>query len=105
MSPIEQSPPPSPGLPISPEDLVSTLFRHKWKIILFTLMGIAAAGTLYLIDKPKFESRAKILVRYITESRAVASVDGKGEIVRDPDTLGTTIMNSEAEILMSSDSA
>jgi uncharacterized protein involved in exopolysaccharide biosynthesis/Mrp family chromosome partitioning ATPase len=104
MSPAEQPPQPSPGLPISPEDVISTLFRHKWKIIFFTLMGIAAAGILYVIDKPKFESRAKILIRYVTESRAVASAaDGKADIVRDPDPMGSTIMNSEAEILQSSD--
>ena len=99
----EQTPPPSPGLPVSPEDLVSTLFRHKWKIMFFALLGIAAAGTLYVIDKPKFESRAKVLVRYVTENRTVAATDGK-EVVRETDPLGTSIMNSEAEILMSSDS-
>ena len=104
MSPVEQQTQPPPGLPISPEDVVSTLFRHKWKIIFFTLMGIAAAGTLYVTHKPKYESRAKILVRYVTESRTVAATGEKeGQIVRDPDMMGTTIMNSEAEILMSSD--
>jgi len=47
---------------ISPADIYFVLFRHKWKIILLTLLGLAAATIFYFTIRhctsrsPRFSS-------------------------------------------------
>ena len=61
-----------------------------------------AAGALLTVSKPDYTSNAKLLIRYITETRGPDTA-GQSEIVREPDQRGATIINSEMEILSSSD--
>lgn len=107
--------PPAPGSPMrGPEprpaglklaDVYYALFRHKWKILGFGLVGMAAAAGLWFFMGPVYRSEAKLLVRYVRESRAVdVSLGAQGE-VRTPDSRGETIINSEIEILTSRDLA
>jgi uncharacterized protein involved in exopolysaccharide biosynthesis len=81
-------------------DVLFMLFRHKRKIIVFALAGILAAGVIYLVVPPNYESEAKLLVRYVVEHNAV---DGLDPMVKTPTPENHTLLNSEVEILTSSD--
>jgi succinoglycan biosynthesis transport protein ExoP len=91
------------GASLSVNDVIYILLRHKWKIVAFTLLGVLAATAVWLKKQPLFESRAKILVRYVAERRAVNTAPGDSDIVRDVELRGTAVLNSEVEILTSAD--
>jgi polysaccharide biosynthesis transport protein len=84
-------------------DFLFILFRHKWKILLFTTASIVAAALYYFLLPPVYESEAKLLVRYVVERSAVDRLDSQ---VRTPDPTQTdNIIGSEVEILSSWDLA
>lgn len=91
---------PAPTATLSAGDLYYTLFRHKGKILLCALVGVAAAATVRFLGDPPYESEAKLFVRYVlAEDRALGGEAG----AKSPDPRGETIMKSEAEILGSLD--
>jgi uncharacterized protein involved in exopolysaccharide biosynthesis/Mrp family chromosome partitioning ATPase len=96
----EYEAPTTSGLQIG--DVYYTLFRHKWKILICTLAGLVAAAALYKLKTPLFVSEAKLLVRYVME---VKSFGPGGGDYKNPDAMGTSIINSEMEILQSFDLA
>jgi succinoglycan biosynthesis transport protein ExoP len=98
-----QTPPHGPSLDLG--DIYYTLFRHKWRILLCSLTGLAVAFALYKSSPPPYQSDAKLFIRYVvTENENV--VPGKDDaIMKSPDVRGETIMNSEAETLTSLDLA
>jgi succinoglycan biosynthesis transport protein ExoP len=81
-------------------DILFMLFRHKWKILFFTLAGLAAAAVVYLKVPPVYQSEAKLLVRYVMDRGTVDGLDGQ---IKTPTTWDTTLLNSEIQILTSSD--
>ena len=81
-------------------DILFMLFRHKWKILLFTFAGLAAAAGVYLTVPPVYQSEAKLLVRYVMDR---GTVDGLDSQIKTPTTWDTTLLNSEVQILTSSD--
>jgi succinoglycan biosynthesis transport protein ExoP len=84
-------------------EVLFIVFRHKWKILLLAVGGIAAAASIYLFLPPDYESQAKLLVRYVVERSAV---DGVGTKTDQPvDYPSENLINSEVEILTSSDLA
>jgi len=96
--------PPGPLLRLG--DIYDTLFRHKWKILLSAAAGVLGAATVLVFDDPFYLSEAKLLVRYVRDSRAIDSVPGVGQgDLRSPDRGGDSIINSELEILTSRDLA
>lgn len=86
-------------------DIYFTLFRHKWRILLCSLLGISAAFTTYRLDAPLFQSEAKLFVRYIISENKTLGPTSNDTTAKSPDQRGETIMKSEAEILSSSDIA
>jgi uncharacterized protein involved in exopolysaccharide biosynthesis/Mrp family chromosome partitioning ATPase len=95
------SPPENPSGGLNLHDIYFILFRRKWIIILFTLLGIAAAAILYSRHKPVYRSDSKLLVRYVVEDKPL--MPGDNTQVRSPDSGGTTIINSEIQIMTSLD--
>jgi polysaccharide biosynthesis transport protein len=95
--------PPAPGLNLA--DIYYVLFRHKWKILICSLIGITTAVALYKSEVPPFQSEAKLLVRYIISESKSAGPSGNAQAKIIPDERGTTIMATEAEILNSVDLA
>jgi len=95
--PIE--PPPSINL----GDIYFVVFRHKWKIIIMSILGMAAAVTFYFTKTPPFQSEAKLFIRYISDSHSANPSDVNTRVTSL--TEGETIMNSEMEILKSFDLA
>jgi uncharacterized protein involved in exopolysaccharide biosynthesis/Mrp family chromosome partitioning ATPase len=97
----EYDAPTTSGLQIG--DVYYILFRHKWKILICAVAGLLAAGVMYKLKTPLFVSEAKLLVRYVMEVKSFGPSSG-GDY-KNPDAMGTSIMNSEMEILQSFDLA
>ena len=96
--PDVQGQPESSGLGL--HDILFMLFRHKGKILALTLVGLIAAISVYLLTPPVYESEAKLLVRYVMERSAVDGLDSQ---IKTPTPENHTLINSEVEILTSSD--
>lgn len=83
-------------------DLYYLIFRHKWKIIVCSIAGIAAAISFVTLQKPMYQSEAKLLVRYIiSESKPSGPGGAESNKITLPDERGATVMNTEVEILKS----
>lgn len=91
----------APGFKV--QDIYYVLFRHKWKIIILSLLGFIAGGTAWFVLKPDYVSKAKVLVRFVRETRDVVAADGTS--IRTPDSRGENIINSEIDLLSSLDLA
>lgn len=88
------------------DDVYYILFRHKWKIIAFSVLGFVAAGVFLLIRPMPYVSEARLMIRYVLdESGSVGPVGASSSRVRTPDERGDSIINSEIEILTSFDLA
>jgi len=86
-------PPPASGLQLA--DIYFTLFRHKWKIIICSLLGFVAAFAAFKLQPPPYQSEAKLFIRYvITEGRPMAPVRDDS-VTKSPDQRGETIISSE----------
>ncbi|HEY0455768.1 MAG TPA: Wzz/FepE/Etk N-terminal domain-containing protein [Verrucomicrobiae bacterium] len=96
-----QSQPPSS---IKLEDIYFVLFRHKWKIVCFSAIGLVAAACLYFLKPAVYQSEAKLYLPYITERKSLAPVNTDSQI-QSSDSRGENIINSELEILDSLDLA
>ncbi|HEY5705683.1 MAG TPA: Wzz/FepE/Etk N-terminal domain-containing protein [Terrimicrobiaceae bacterium] len=82
------------------QDILHILFKHKWKIILPSLIGIGAAVAVLFTVPAAYESQAKLLVRYVVDTSAIDQVDSKATA-----SSSENILNSEVEILTSWDLA
>src|SRR6266403_3676488 len=85
-------------------DILFALFKRKWTIILFALLGIIAAATFYFLFPPVYESQAKLLVRYVLERSAVDPIDGTKPTFQTSNYTDRVI-GAEIEILTSWDLA
>jgi len=93
----------SPGSSsFSLNDFYYIVFRHKWKIVLCSILGLLAAAAIFLFTPVSYRSQAKLLVRYVTET---ATVDPAitGNRMLTPDSRGANIINTELHILTSQD--
>jgi polysaccharide biosynthesis transport protein len=95
--------PQSPSLNLS--DIYYILFRHKWKILICSIAGIASAIGLYKGEAPPFQSEAKLLVRYIISESKSTGPGGNANSKILMDERGGSIMATETEILGSVDLA
>ena len=80
------------------------LFRQKWKIIGLTSTGLLVAALIYFLQPSVYSSEAKLLIRYVLESRVPSGFGGDPQI-KTPDAGGGGIINSEIEIMKSLDLA
>ncbi|MBI1177273.1 P-loop NTPase [bacterium] len=98
---------PSSGFSLGPREVLHILFRNKWKIIFFSLLGVGVAAYLYRTIVPPYESTAELMVKYVVDSSVTTpGAPGDGVEVRSPsDRGGDGVMNTEMEILTSWDLA
>src|SRR5258708_22976123 len=82
-------------------DILFILFRHKWMITLCALGGFAAAAGVFLLPS-LYESRSKLMVRYVVDPSAVANIDNAGKTL---DSSTDTVIPAEVEILTTADVA
>lgn len=83
-------------------DILFMLFRHKWKIIICATAGFAAAAAIYFLLPSLYESKAKLIVRYVVDRSAVDNLDNTGKTLGSP---SDSVILAELEILTSSDVA
>jgi uncharacterized protein involved in exopolysaccharide biosynthesis len=108
MNPIPVAASSVPNSPtMSLNDILYILFRHKWKILICTVLGLGAATAIYFFDPPPFQSEAMLFIRYVTEDSAPGLPDGgAGKAVSLADLeRGATILDTEIDILSSMDIA
>ena len=84
-------------------EVMFLLMKHRWKLIVCTLAGLAAAAILYVSHTPPYESQAKRLVRYGLARSPIDTVENQasGSVSRSNDS----VIASEREILQSWDLA
>jgi uncharacterized protein involved in exopolysaccharide biosynthesis/Mrp family chromosome partitioning ATPase len=93
-----------PSFGISLGDIYFVVFRHKWKILTLTLLGVLA-GVIYFIGKqPPFQSEAELFVRYITEERERQPDDQTSKVTSVVDPARSAI-NAEMALLQTFDLA
>jgi uncharacterized protein involved in exopolysaccharide biosynthesis/Mrp family chromosome partitioning ATPase len=92
-----------PSAGISPADIYFVIFRHKWKILILTALGLAAATVFYFVKQPLYQSDAQLFIRYISDSRA-QNTDKNSQVTSMTD-LGENVISSEMAILRSADIA
>jgi uncharacterized protein involved in exopolysaccharide biosynthesis/Mrp family chromosome partitioning ATPase len=83
-------------------DIYFTLFRHKWKILLFSTLGFLAVLALVILKPPLFESKAKLDILYVVQGKSF-NPPGDGANTVTPNDQGRGIMQTELEILQSLD--
>ncbi len=82
-------------------DIVVALFKHKRKIVFFTLAGLVAAAVVIKFFPTVYESQAKLLVRYVLDRSAVDPIESSGAAKSSSES----VIGSEMEILTSWDLA
>jgi polysaccharide biosynthesis transport protein len=83
-------------------DILFIFLRHKWLILFCTVAGLTAGTAYYLFFPPVYESRAKLLVRYVVDRSTVDNLDSSAKPLGNQ---ADNMMNSEVEILTSLDLA
>lgn len=87
---------------LSLENIYFTIFRHKWKIFVCTVLGIGAAIPAYFSLKPSYVSEARLLIKYV-ERDAPQAAPGANSNVRQLSRKAEDIIASELQILTSND--
>ena len=83
-------------------DIYFTLFRHKWKILLFSTSGFLAVLALLIFKPPLYESKAKLDILYVVQGKSF-NPPGENENTVSPSERGYGIIQTELEILQSLD--
>ncbi len=83
-------------------DILFIFLRHKWMISVCTVLGLGGAAAFYCLFPPVYESRAKLLVRYVVDRSTVDNLDSSA---KPAGAQADNLMNSEVEILTSLDLA
>jgi succinoglycan biosynthesis transport protein ExoP len=97
------SPPPPAGLQLG--DIYYTLFRHKWKILLCSIVGFGLAFATYKLLPAPYLSEARLFIRYVITAEKAIGPGRDDAITKSPDQRGETIISSEVEIITSLDVA
>jgi polysaccharide biosynthesis transport protein len=87
---------------VSLQDVYFILFRQKWIILIFSLIGLLAAAAVCILKPPQYRSEAELSVRYMVEEK---SLNAPGDEARPLDERSDSIIKTEVEILTSLDLA
>ena len=91
----KNSQPQAGGLALN--DIYFVLFRHKWKIIICSAIGLVAAVVVWFTKPMTYYSEANLLIKYVKDAGPTAG--GLGEQVRPVDPNGEAVVNTEVAIL------
>ncbi|MEA3213053.1 MAG: polysaccharide biosynthesis transport protein [Chthoniobacter sp.] len=61
-------------------DVLFALLRHKWKVLLLTILGLAAAAAFYLLAPNSYQSETKLLLKYVLDRSAVDTMESQTEV-------------------------
>jgi polysaccharide biosynthesis transport protein len=85
-------------------DIYYVVFRHKWKIVVLSVLGFLSAVAFYFLKPPPYESQAELMIQYVPQAGALQLM-GSDQKVIVPDSRGDDIINSEIKIMTSLDLA
>jgi uncharacterized protein involved in exopolysaccharide biosynthesis/Mrp family chromosome partitioning ATPase len=85
------------------DDVYYVLFKHKWKIITCSTVGLLGAVALVAFRPPMYESEAKLFIRYVLDSKSPSPTPDGSRMISSYD--GQTVIKSEIEVLNSLDLA
>jgi len=97
---MKKSEPPSAKGTFGVQDVLYILFKHKWKILLLSLLGFAGSAAVYLNRKPLYQTEAKLLLKYVLVRE---NVDTSLSQINAGGGMPDYVMNTEIEILKSVD--
>jgi uncharacterized protein involved in exopolysaccharide biosynthesis/Mrp family chromosome partitioning ATPase len=83
-------------------DIYFILFRHKWKILIFSVSGLLAAAALLLFKPPLYESKTELDILYVIQGKSF-NPDDEGANTMSPNGPGYGIILTELKILQSLD--
>ena len=83
-------------------DIYFTLFRHKWKILLFSTSGFLAALALLIFKPPLYESKTELDILYVIQGKSF-SPPGEDANTVPLNGQGYDIILTELKILQSMD--
>ena len=86
-------------------DIYFVLFKHKWLVLSFFVLGVLAAGALLIIKPAQYESEAKLYVQYVMDVKTAATGTGDDPAIRQTSSGGADIILTELEFLTSLDLA
>ena len=86
------------------DDVLYTVFRHKWLIVSFVVLGFLAAGVVRMLKPPLYQSEAKVQVKYVMQTTAAVPA-GPETQVSALGFGGQEIMAAEVELIRSWDTA
>ena len=86
---------------ISLVDIYFVLFRRKWLILFFAVLGLVAGGGYYATKQPLYQSSALLMIKYVSDTRV--SPGENGSQLTSTTDLNANLMNSEIQILSSFD--
>jgi succinoglycan biosynthesis transport protein ExoP len=97
--------PESQGGGLSLADVYFVLFRQKWVILAFSVLGIAGAFILlFMLEPPQYLSDAELSIRYVVEGKSL-NPPGDQSNTRLLDVQSASIINTEIQTLNSLDLA
>jgi uncharacterized protein involved in exopolysaccharide biosynthesis/Mrp family chromosome partitioning ATPase len=83
-------------------DILFIFFRHKWKILSCAAVGLIGAAAVFFFLPSAYESKAKLIVRYVVDRSTIDNLESAGKPVGSPND---SVILAEVEILTSSDVA
>src|ERR1700677_1147044 len=86
-------------------DVYFVLFRHKWKIIILTLLGVLVAEYYSHTKQPPYQSDAALLIRYVSDTHPLDPVANDSQVTAMLDQQGLSVIKAEMEIMSSLDLA
>jgi len=93
----------APASGMNLDDVLYTLFRHKWLVAASVCLGVLAVCYVRVTRPPDYTSHAKLMIYYIEERLpAPASEDSQ---IRNPEAGGLGLLNTEKELIRSLDVA
>src|SRR5438445_5161960 len=91
---------------MSLDDVLFTLFRHKWLLISSVCLGIVGIVGVRIMRPPLYVSQAKLMVHYVTEAtKEVNSPRGEEGQGTRTETVAQDVLSSETEVIKSLDIA
>lgn len=80
-------------------DIYYIVFRHKWKILIVSALGIIAAVVESATWPPMYEGEAKLLVKYVQDTTPPDNRNEPDTMTHTPVGSGESILASELEII------
>jgi succinoglycan biosynthesis transport protein ExoP len=85
-------------------DFYHVVFRHKWAIIILSVLGFVAAAIIHFTAPTDYISEAELLIKFVRETGAPTMNTGDGQM-KSVDASGEGIISTEIAILNSYDLA